>query len=333
MELFGTSYLQLQKHPEYLEILTDNLRQHGVNNPISRNNLGHFEILESVETELAKMWHCESACLLANGFLAGQAIRMLANRLPHPSYVQSDGHPCYHGSVSACSRSPDDSEPFSVILDAVDPFSGQAKWSCSESLETLSKARVFAMDISHVFNVWTPSAIFERLGLACDGRAVFFGSLAKAAAFPAGFVAGPRSIIEEIRKFPIYTASSAPARYLAASYLDSDDLRSHLRDTLNQVMIQVFEGLGLECDALSFPVCLIRSSPEISLQFFERKGMQISALSYPTPDAPVRIRCVLNAGLTFSDIETLIETLDDLIDRNPNPTAIEWAKTTSQKIA
>ncbi|MEM7674045.1 MAG: hypothetical protein AAF212_11955, partial [Verrucomicrobiota bacterium] len=74
MELFGTSYLQLQKHPEYLQILTANLQRHGVNNPISRNNRGHFEILEKVESQLASMWHCEAACLLANGFLAGQAI-------------------------------------------------------------------------------------------------------------------------------------------------------------------------------------------------------------------------------------------------------------------
>ena len=278
------------------------------------------------------MWHCEAACLLANGFLAGQAIYTLASRLPHASYVQSDGHPCYHGPVSKPTRTPDESESYNVILDAVDPFSGQANWSSSESLEALSKARIIAMDISHVFNVWNPSKIYEKLGSAYDGRSVLFGSLAKAAAFPAGVVAGPQTIIDKIRRFPVYTASSAPARYLAASYLDSNTLRNHLMDTLNQVIAQVFEGLGLELNPLSFPVCTVRPSAEIGPQFFEEKGMHISALSYPNPEDPVRIRCVLNAGLTLSDINKLIQTLNDLTDRNSKPTTIEWAKITSKQI-
>ena len=60
MKLFGTAYLGLQEHPEYLEVVKKNIEQYGINNPISRNNAAQFEILEEVESTLVNEWRAET---------------------------------------------------------------------------------------------------------------------------------------------------------------------------------------------------------------------------------------------------------------------------------
>ncbi|MGB0372288.1 MAG: aminotransferase class I/II-fold pyridoxal phosphate-dependent enzyme [Opitutales bacterium] len=325
MDLYGTSYLGLQTHPEYLRILQENLQQYGVNNPMSRNNAGVFKVLERAETSLMEEWESEEACLLPNGFQAGQAVLAVCRDLDCPIYAQADGHPCYLPNVLADTSSSVALDRFGLIFDAVDPFTGLSNWMQKTSLELVHRADFKALDVSHVAGVWPSQDLIKHLNPERSPLTLYFGSLAKASAFPAGFVAGPRKIIRQIRALPQFTASSPPANYLAASFLDSTLLRSRLKGELSRIMKEVRRRLKLPDDPWAFPSFLLKTPNNSELSMLEAQGIHISALAYPSTHSPVRYRCVLNAMLSATELEQILKHLGHLVEHPLSSSQIQWS--------
>ena len=306
LDLSGTAYLGLQIHPAYLRVLSQNLAKYGANNPISRNNAGRFEVLETVEASLAEDWQAEDACLLSNGYMAGLAVTLLASKTGRRVCVETNGHPCYqpHNDSSKESRS---ENPEMIIIDAVDPFTGQS--SAASFIEKRGVAlKTVAIDVSHTASIWGPTWQ-GSLEISEGIERIFFGSLGKASAFPAGFVAGPCTWISEIRKLPIYTASAAPAQAYAATYFETTTLREERRRCLMEIIQTVKRDLGCNLSDFDFPVTPLQSESASHLQRFQAQGIHLSSLPYPNADSPPRVRCVLNASLTAADCSRIIEAI------------------------
>ena len=296
LDLSGTGYLGLQNHPEYIEIVSRNLQRYGINNPLSRNNVGRFSILEEVERTLSATWRTESACLFSSGFLAGQALASAFRSLRLAYSVQADGHPCYASDSSNNLMS----EEAGYIIDAVDPFSGRSELENNAP----GASPWLAIDVSHVNGVWSPELITKT-----KRHRAFFGSLGKAAAFPAGFIAGPCEWVEAARKTSFYTASAATSIAFAASYLEAEPLKNALKTSLDSVINDVFSSLGKTISAYSFPVIYLPTASDEFLAISAAQGIRFSSLPYPSADAPPRVRCVLNARLSPSECKRIIDLI------------------------
>jgi hypothetical protein len=170
MRLFGTAYLDLQCHPDYLSLIERNLRAYGINNPLSRSNPGHFKPLEAVERFLAEDLKTEDAVLLPNGFSSGQCLHEIAQQKVAEGQgllVSKEGHLCYRNPRKEHTREkPAEQEGengYGVLLDAVDPFTGHCDWLHStDTKERLAKAAWVAIDLSHSYGVWESEVLFDE---------------------------------------------------------------------------------------------------------------------------------------------------------------------------
>ena len=325
MELFGTSYLGLQNDPEYLQILTDALLVHGSNNPISRLNDYDFSPLEAAEVEIAREWCCEDACLLSSGYLAGAAVMQVLQKLAKERswcvVLASNHHPCTHPTSDRKPEHLNDSDAANalntavsqgkidgwiMVSDSVDIMTGlPAGFTVSGSVA--SHASLCALDVSHSAYIWSHEHLNRRAQID-QNLVVYFGSLGKAPAFPAGFVAGPSDIVNLVRALPSYFAASPPPLANAVAFLTAKHLRARKRERLEALMNHVNSTYKICRSAdFSFPIYNYGTGLNSEYLTLHDEGFVLSYLAYPDPEGNRVLRSVLNADIVFKDLDRFLE--------------------------
>jgi 7-keto-8-aminopelargonate synthetase-like enzyme len=313
LDLFGTAYLGLQRSREYVEIAAEGMRRHGVANPFSRTSEYNFSPLVEAERLIADEFAQEDACLFTSGFLAGNAVgrllRGLAIREGMALVVTSDIHPCL-GLTEGPNRS-------SAPLQMSDLQPGKRQWIAAfeplnsllgatyrdlDAREVTTHAALLAIDTSHTAFLWSHARWRHP---PSTGETLFYGSLAKGAAFPAGFVAGPRRLVDAIRLDAAYRTSHPPANALAFAFVAAAHLRRARLLKLRSLLGLVDEAFALKRDECWFPVYFL-SDTEDTYRSFLCDEVRLSCVRYPSPASSPMVRAVIHAGLERADVERFI---------------------------
>lgn len=330
LDLFGTSYLGLQRCDRYVAIACEGMRNYGVANPFSRDSDYDFGPLIQAEAAVAKEFVQEDACLFSSGFIAGNATSRLLGRMSKEENmglaVASDIHPCFSLSgLYDLPRSDVDTVFFVerenrrwiAVFEPLNSLLGTRTLGVEKS-RVIERAAVRAIDVSHTAFLW------NHANLAGVGETLFYGSLGKAAAFPVGFVAGPRRLIDRMRDDPAYRTSYPPANALAYAFLRSDGLRRERHKKLRELLATVDASLGLDRGTAWFPAYYLTDQEEMYLGFL-RDGIRLSCVRYPSETSPPMVRAVVHAGLQLGDVECFISQCRRKGIRPPMPkTKVEW---------
>ena len=330
LDLFGTAYLGLQRCDRYVEIACEGMRSYGVANPFGRDSDYDFGPLVQAEMAVAKEFVQEAACLFSSGFIAGNATRRLLGRVSKEEdmglAVASDIHPCFSlGGFYGLPQSDGDTISFVerknrrwiAVFEPLNSLLGTRTLDVEKSM-IIERAAVRAIDVSHTAFLW------NHANLIGVGETLFYGSLGKAAAFPVGFAAGPRRLIDRLRGDPAYRTSYPPANALAYAFLHSDDLRRERHKKLRKLLAIVDASLGLDRGTAWFPAYYLTDQEEIYLGFL-KDGIRLSCVRYPSETATPMVRAVVHAGLQLGDIECFLSQCRRKGIHPPMPkTKVEW---------
>lgn len=337
-EFTGTSYLALQRDPAYLDLVREGMSLYGVNNPISRLSDEDFSELDRAEGIIASELGCEAACLFSSGYLAGTAVQnALVNRGRSEGKLLAwaqNHHPCLRNEqadleVPICGNAMAEMTKMAAALsktgwyaffNSVNSFSGQSEHA---ALSQVAKhADICVIDISHSMYLWDHRPLLKTPG----GRIIFAGSLGKASAFPAGFLAGDKETIDNLRQRPEYTAGSCPARCMAFAFNRSGSLRAERGKHLTTLMTEFEKRAGIERDAL-FPVYNLGVDCEDRYAEALRAGIKLSFLPYPTAKSASHLRLVINASSGANGVELVLNLIQSWNHRFSKRTNYEDAWT------
>lgn len=226
----GTSYLGIQTHPQFRELLAENTLKIGSHWGASRAGNLVLSVYEATEKELAA-WLGSEACLtLSSGFMAA---RLLVE------YFKLQGHPCFfspncHEALLPADgqRAPDWEELRKTLTDipikkgGVAPVvftdtvgTGNRPGPVWDILKSLPKACILVADDSHGLGICGEdgSGSWKNLSNAGFGDLLLCSSLGKAMGITAGMVSGPTRILNRLKETAFFEgASPAPPAGLAS---------------------------------------------------------------------------------------------------------------------
>lgn len=302
IDLSGTSYLNFDRFDPVAEGAV--LR---TSNSATRNSAADFGHLRALERSLATDFTAEDACVLSSGYLAGIALNdvLLGDKAFAGTLLfESSAHSC--SSVISRHLGPKrtvtgaaPSGAYTVVLDAADPLCGFANTGFFDDAVPRAATRI-AVDCSHTAFLWE-----DHPRQNTGAEIVYFGSLAKAGAFPAGFIAGPQGLIDAVRGREIYGASGPPAQWMAERLLRRAEDLANRRALLRDYVAHVDARLGRPARADWFPAYRITGDADAIAKDFMQHGFALSRVRYPTPSSPESVRAVLNTGLTWEHIRTI----------------------------
>lgn len=220
----GTSYLGMQRDPEFLEMMSGYIRQTGTHWGASRVGNVQLPVYGLAEGILASWMGSPSCLTLSSGFLAA---RLLAEYFIRKGHLCLFGPNCHEALLPpGCARQPGwdslaraleehkggDGQDLPVVF--ADTMGGPKKpgpvW---EVLSQLCRDCILVVDDSHGLGVSGPdgSGSWKPLEALGFQELLLCGSLGKALGITAGIVAGPAIRLEELRKTPFFAgASPAP---------------------------------------------------------------------------------------------------------------------------
>ena len=189
----GTSYLGMQRDPEFLEMMSASIWHLGTHWGASRVGNVKLPVYQEAEGVLSS-WIGSPSCLtLSSGFLSA---RLLAEYFIRKGYSCLFSPNCHEALLS----------PASVR---------QSDWGALvlEQLSQLSRNCILVVDDSHGLGVSGPdgSGSWKPLNAMGFKELLLCGSLGKAMGITAGLVAGSGARLEELQKTPFFAgASPAP---------------------------------------------------------------------------------------------------------------------------
>lgn len=321
----GTGYLGLQHNPEWLALVQQKMSDYGSNQPISRlNHHKHFHILSQAETYIANLFASEACALFSSGFLAGTAVtRLFAKKACLDQgwlWIPDNHHPCLEPPpgwrpmtlpLNFSATSPPGSLRSCIAFgQTMDPL--KARKDPSTSHPIYQQAGWQVLDCSHSVGIWSHQHL-------ATPRTIFLGSLGKAFAFPAGFVAGPKHLIEELKKSGAFCASAPPSLAFTSAFLEFTTQHQKLLSRLEERIALANHEWPLPTNGdLNCPVYnLGQCEPALDVSL-KNRGFQLSLLRYPTPQSDLLLRMVLMADQDPKEIKNLISHLKA---RNVSPVA------------
>lgn len=315
LDLGGTGYLGLQNDPEWLGLVQKYLQKYGTNHPISRlNQHSDFEILHQVEAYLAMQLGCEAACLFSSGFLSGLAVaRFTAEKAFEAQsvlWLPDNHHPCLAPPVGwkALPIDPQHSDSPSINTQAIafaqtiDPIFGDPDPSIDHSVYREASLRV--LDVSHSIGLWNHQPWI-------NSQTLVTGSLGKAWAFPAGFIAGSQKLVTAIQQAGTFCASAPPSIAFASAFLEFSQTRERLQHQLSELLDSINHHWNLPSNPEQLcPIYNLGQHSPALKSTLEGLGYHMSWLQYPTPTSPLYVRQVFKANHSPVAIQALLEWLD-----------------------
>ncbi|MFZ9030918.1 MAG: aminotransferase class I/II-fold pyridoxal phosphate-dependent enzyme [Robiginitalea sp.] len=220
----GTSYLGMQRDPEFLEIMSGCIRNFGTHWGASRVGNVKLPVYTSGEAALAS-WIGSPSCLtLSSGFLAA---RLLAEYFIGQGYCCLFSPNCHEALLPPGSvRQPDWGSLVRALQDHQRSMGNTLPVVFSDSiggpnkpgpvwdlLGKLNRDCILVVDDSHGLGISGPDGSGSWKPLKAMGfrELLLCGSLGKAMGITAGMVAGATARLEELRKTPFFAgASPAP---------------------------------------------------------------------------------------------------------------------------
>ncbi|MDG2471490.1 MAG: 8-amino-7-oxononanoate synthase [Pseudomonadales bacterium] len=339
----SNDYLGLANHSDVVSSFQTGIKEYGAGAGASHLVVGHQQPHHDLEKALAKFTGRDRALVFSSGYMANLGIlsgllskgdAVIQDKLNHASLI--DG--ARLSSANFLRFRHNDLEHLKVQLEkttecprkilAVDGvFSMDGDMSPLKDLSSICKKYDAALmvDDAHGFG-WlgeNGAGISEHFHLSQQDLPILMGTLGKALGVAGAFVAGSNTLIESLiqsSRSYIYTTALPPA--CAAAILqslkvikDEPQRRKHLR-----ALIDYFKEKTANLDFQFLPSssaiqALVVGDNSSVLALSERlmkEGMMISAIRPPTvPVGSARLRITLSADHTFSQLDQLIQILED----------------------
>ncbi|TPE46298.1 aminotransferase class I/II-fold pyridoxal phosphate-dependent enzyme [Pontibacter mangrovi] len=327
----GTSYLGMACNTAFQELVVEGIRRYGTNYSSSRRSNLRLEVYRQVEEQLASITGAEAAVTMSSGFLMGQTLvqvlrgrgRFLYAPGAHPALWENDGAaaqanaaiPFEEWATLAVDevKASQKEEKFILICNALDPL--QANSYNFDWVAQLPEQKVIlVVDDSHGFGVTGPGGvgIYPQLCKYKNVELIIGSSFGKALGVPAGFMLGPRQLVEQVKASPYFGgASPAIPAYLHA-YLQAGEVIREAQERLQQNIKQFRQQLQrpeLFRYIPGYPV--FSTSHEEMARHLHRHRVLISNFRYPTADSPPIIRVILSSLHTPADIQRLAAAVNE----------------------
>lgn len=338
----SNDYLGLANDPRLVEAQCRAARRHGAGTGAAHLVSGHQRIHHELEERLAAFTGRERALLFSTGYMANLGIasallergdHVLEDRLNHASLIDAGllGGARFsryaHADAGALERkllAPKRGAAL-VMTDGVFSMDGDVA-----PLEMLARAcrkhaAWLVVDDAHGIGVLgeTGRGSLEHFGLGQDDVPVLMGTLGKAFGSFGAFVAGSEALIETLinrARTYIYTtalpAAAAGASLAALEIIESEpEPREHLQKLITHFRTGA-KSLGLDLvDSFTpiQPILMGDAARAIDLSnALLEKGVLVTAIRPPTvPQGTARLRVTLSAAHAVSDVDDLLQALDE----------------------
>ncbi|MAV76246.1 MAG: 8-amino-7-oxononanoate synthase [Cellvibrionales bacterium] len=339
----SNDYLGLANHPDVVSRFQTAIKDYGAGAGASHLVVGHQLPHHNLEKALAEFTGRDRALVFSSGYMANLGIlsgllskgdAVIQDKLNHASLI--DG--ARLSSANFLRFRHNDLEHLEVQLEkttecprkilAVDGvFSMDGDMSPLKDLSSICKKYDAALmvDDAHGFG-WlgeNGAGISEHFDLDQDDLPILMGTLGKAIGVAGAFVAGSNALIEsliQLSRSYIYTTALPPAcaeAILQSLKVNKDEpqRRAHLK-TLIDYFKEKTANLNFQFLPSSSAIqALVVGDNSRALALSERlmeEGMMISAIRPPTvPAESARLRITLSAAHTFSQLDQLIQVLED----------------------
>lgn len=324
----GTSYLAINTHPIFQQLLIEGIQRYGSNFGGSRLSNTRFAIFEEAEAQLCELTSAESAFTVSSGMLAGQIIQQLIPSSYFRCY-EADTHPAlWHVGIDLPAFSykdwtkkvlqlADQNIDLAIFCNSIDPLRVEPydfSW-----LGQLPSHRniILVIDDSHGLGVIgrAGGGIFTLLpALGSNIQILVVASLGKAFGIPGGVILTNATWFNQLKNSYFYGSASpiTPAylhAFVQASVLYRQQLEqlqtniAHFHALLQTYEVHYFRYLP------NFPVFYTVVSAIYA--YLLGLGILTSSFPYPTSQDALITRVILNAAHTKEDISLIINYLSD----------------------
>ncbi|SFG30204.1 7-keto-8-aminopelargonate synthetase [Algoriphagus hitonicola] len=325
----GTSYLGIAQDVDFLDVLANNVFEWGANFGQSRNNNIRLEIFDEFEEFFAFNAGAPSAAVLSSGYLAGIAAWKSLIQNKDQIWIAPDAHTAiipdgYSAGKQLdfvqwkkdCQQRAEKLSPQKILLigNAVDPLNIHIHdYHWVKDIAQKHDVRLL-IDDSHAFGV-LGKEIFGTYSQSEDGRInlVVTGSLGKALGLPAGIILSNEEQILKIKSTPLFGGASPGSPAHLQTFLEMQHRYEEMQHLLEKNCLLFEEGirnLAQITGRSDYPV--FRFQPDEWVEQLESSGIICSSFPYPTAQSPRINRLILSAYHEKSDIEYLIDILQDL---------------------
>jgi len=327
----GTAYLGLQRDPEFLELMSGEIRRLGSHWGASRVGNVTLPVYRKAEGALASWMGSPTSLILSSGFLAARLASEYFIRSGHPCLFSPNCHEAllpigaarqadWASLVRAVKAHPI-GEGHNLPVVFTDSMGGPGRpgpvW---DLLAELPRECILVADDSHGIGISGPDGSGSWKPLTALGfeEIVLCASLGKAMGVTAGILAGKASRLEELGKTPFFAgASPAPPAGISTllKTLEKGVYQQKWRLLASRVKFfqDRVEGLGFLTSQKGYPVMSFRD-PEL-VRHLLKKRIVITDFQYPAEGemaSPSRI--VITAAHEEPQLQYLAELLVGLRD-------------------
>ena len=321
----GTSYLGLQNHSEFEDLLLKNIREYGMSHGASRKSNIRLSVYEEAETFMAKWTGAEAAMLVSSGYLAGQLLRDYFDDETFDVFHMLNTHSALLRNRDKMSQSPSDlkraieaqieentSKTPVLFLDTVS-FS-EENYPDFKFLKTLPLDRIILVaDDSHGLGILgkNGSGAFSVLNELGAKEVLLCASLSKGPTVQAGVILGENTRVEQLKNSLHYGGSSPASPASMATLIQAENIYKEQQQKLTK-------NVDLFVKSVENGSFFKRTNGHPSFnyhnlqltEFLEEQGVLVTHFNYPNPQAAVLSRIVISAGHSSEDIKKLSELIN-----------------------
>lgn len=319
----GYSYLGMNHHPDFLQLLQEGIELYGAIFPSSRISNTSLELYRETELQLSGLTGFSETVLLPSGFTAGKAsVESIAKN--SQTFHSPFCHPAIRiGSNSNLSFSDWAKETVNTINNNSYPtppviLSDSLNQLTAEVydftfLNQIDQKIICIIDDSHGIGLIgnNGAGISSSLQRKENIEYILTYSLSKALNIQAGAVSCSNKITaDKIRSTSWYTAVTPPSPAMLYAFCNAGTIYQNQLAQLKQQKKALQDLLSNRQDVKfhqDLPVFIFPE--ELDEDYFSKKDIIISSFAYPVSTGKKINRAVLNALHTDNDIQALIDAL------------------------
>ena len=313
LDYSSTAYLALDRHPQFRDWLAFGFDRYGTHYGGSRYAPGAPDIYAAAEAQLADWLQTEAALLVSSGSLAAAWVQEHYSTPQWAQYYAPAVHAAW-GPPPPTGRTAPPAEPedrMVLFADSFDPIA-VATPDLPAWLAPAGTDDHCVLDESHAVGILGPSGSGLAPGYrnTLPGRILAVGSLGKALSLPAGFIAGDRSVLAALRQSPRFGGAAPPNPAFVYAFTRAGALIETQRQSLSARLDYFLRQVPRE-----FPLRTVAGHPALRCldpdfhAFALRADVRLSHFAYPTPEDEPATRIVLNAGLSYPQLDRLLDVI------------------------
>ena len=290
----GTSYLGIASHPEFQQLLYENIKKWGTFYGSSRNANVALRIYEEAEQQFAVTLGAEASLTVSSGTLAGKlALAQLSKETTcffhypksHPAIIAPESNPLFLNGALNPRLCTSVKEKVVITADAI--LGLEVKPTNFDFLESISPTKTVTLlvDESHSLGVVGSKGegVFNTINTKNVARKILIASLGKGLGLAGGIIAGDTHFIEALRQEPSFVSASGMSPAYLATYIAGSKIYEEQREKLNSNLELINSKWMMRAGYLfdkEYPV--IYSNDAAIFTTLLENGIVITSFAYPT---------------------------------------------------